>query len=79
MSVRCKFVCDAVIKTWSGYDYVWEIKFSPVTHGSPENEKFFKFTPYGQFSFGSVGQHDFEPGKEYYLDISDVMRMVELV
>lgn len=71
MSVRCKMKCEAVITTWSGHEFLYEIKLLPVTHGSIENAEFFRYTPYGQLSFGSVSAHEFEPGKEYYIDLTE--------
>lgn len=46
------------------------IKMSPVIGGSPENDKFFKWTPYGELTMGTVNpdaSSQFEVGKEYYL------------
>lgn len=67
--VRCKFRCESKTQYANGY----EVKFTPVTHGSPENESFFKWTPSGEMRFGTLNEESaaqFEPGKEYYIDIS---------
>lgn len=66
---RCKFKCESVLNTVDGAT----IKLSPVTSGSEENKKFFKYTPFGEFNFGTVNSEvatQFIPGKEYYIDIS---------
>lgn len=65
---RCKFRCDS--KTHTQYGHT--IKLVPVTQGSPENEKFFQYTPFGSMEFGTINGEaaaQFEPGKEYYIDI----------
>lgn len=67
--VRCKFKCTSKIQHEAGY----EIHMAPVTGGSTENEKFFKWTPSGGLNFGTINEDaakQFEPGKEYYIDIT---------
>ena len=66
MSTRCKFTCTQVKQDAGGYHY----DFAPVTSGSEENDKFFHYTPYGSLEFGVTEERKFEPGKEYYLDIT---------
>lgn len=47
----------------------------PVTKGGEENEKFFKWTPYGELKIGTVNPEVAKkliPGKEYYIDITMV-------
>ncbi len=74
--VRCKFRCNAVSKRLdSGYGkppnrFIYTYEFSAVYSGSPENEKFFAYTPSGQLNVGAFKDNLFEPGNEYYLDIS---------
>lgn len=66
---RCKFKCISKNQTESGF----EVTMEPVTHGSAENEKYFKWTPYGKLNFGTLNAEAAErliPGKEYYLDIT---------
>ena len=74
--VRCKFYLDKKIEKSAGPGMrVYELEFNPVTHGSPENESFFQWTPYGQLKFGTINEEaakKFETGKEYYIDISEV-------
>ena len=67
--VRCKFICDEKLQTTNGYSVV----MIPVTHGSTENENFFKWTPWGKLEIGVISDEvikKFEVGKEYYLDIT---------
>ena len=67
--IRCKFRCELKTQTASGFS----VKFRPVTGGSAENENFFKWTPCGTLEFGTINEvaaAQFEPGKEYYIDIS---------
>lgn len=66
---RCKFKCIAKNQSENGY----ELHFVPVTCGSAENESFFKWTPYGELTIGTVNAAaaaQFEPGKTYYLDLT---------
>lgn len=64
--VRGKFVCQSVTSN-SGDQH--EAVFTAVTTGSEENEKFFKYTPFGELKIGVLNKQYFEAGKEYYLDI----------
>lgn len=69
MNTRTKFKCDEVTQTVYG----GRIKLSPVVSGSEENEKFFKYTPYGQMEIGTINQEviqQFIPGNEYYVDFT---------
>jgi len=68
MSVRAKFKC--VNKTDDG-----KIEMETVYDPDPESEngQFFKWTPYGQLSMGTVNDAalvQFEVSKEYYLDFT---------
>lgn len=70
---RCKFKCDEVSKTkhWDKEKgYLYGVKMSPVTSGSEENKKFFSASPSGQFILGCIHPDLFDPGKEYFIDIS---------
>ncbi len=67
--VRAKFKVDEVAQTVNG----GKVTLSPVTSGSPENEKFFKWTPYGKIEMGTINPDaisQFVPGKEFYLDFT---------
>jgi len=70
--VRCKMVCHSKSSTSDDNDLFY-LSFTPVTAGSEENEKFFKYTPAGQFDLQVVNKaaaDQIECGKEYYIDIS---------
>lgn len=65
MAVRAKFKC-----TENNGEHV---ELEAVTSGSEENGAFFKWTPYGKLSMGTVNENavkQFEVGKEYYLDFT---------
>jgi len=67
--VRAKFRCISKTQTRDGHSVMLE----PVTCGGEENEKFFKYTPWGKLEFGTINSFAAEqltPGKEYYIDIS---------
>lgn len=69
MLTRCKFKCEEKTEQINGY----KVCFKPVTHGSPENESFFKWTPYGSMEIGLVNNETaklFDVGRDYYFDIS---------
>ena len=73
MIVRCKYTCQSVTKRkhWQQKDrFLFEAEFSAVTDGSEENKKFFEYTPSGTLKIGTYKEDLFEPGKDYYLDIS---------
>ena len=69
-TVRCKFVCETTTTEGAGADRRYHAKFRPVHGGSPENESFWRWTPAGAFEVWSLRDQSFEPGKEYYLDIT---------
>ncbi len=69
MNTRAKFKCDS--KTVSTYGH--SVKFSPVGQTTPENAKFWQYTPSGQFEMGGLKRETvdrFDVGEEYYLDIT---------
>ncbi len=78
--VRAKFTCTSVTKYMGSafnpetkvYEQrpVYNYKFSAVTSGSEENKAFFASTPSGSIELSAIRDDLFEPGKEYYLDIS---------
>ncbi len=66
---RCKFKCDNVTAYAGGQK---DVTMSPVTGGSDENKSFWAASPSGSFKLGWVNPNvDFQPGKEYYLDIQE--------
>lgn len=68
--VRAKFRVTQVTKTESGE----KVELAPVTGGSPENEKFFKWTPSGKIEMGIVNPEikEFNPGDEFYVDFTKI-------
>lgn len=66
MMIRCQFRCNSVTKTESGFN----ADFSAVTTG-PGTEEYFKYTPYGTLNIGTLKEQNFEPGKDYFIDIRD--------
>ena len=78
--VRCKFRCDTITKQvgelQSG-EMLYKAIFAIVTGGSKENEEFFKWTPSGQLQIGLYKEDIFQPGKEYYIDITEAITEVK--
>lgn len=78
MTIRCKFRCQSVRKfsaagwhTEPKVDFMYEYEFSAITaDANAENKVFFASTPNGTLKFSAVATDRFEPGKDYYLDIS---------
>jgi hypothetical protein len=73
MKVRCKFVCESVTKQkhWNKPgEFLYDAKFSAVMGNSEENKKFWEASPSGCLNVNSVLPDAFEPGQEYYLDIT---------
>jgi hypothetical protein len=67
--VRAKFKITSKTESIDGFN----VLMSPVTSGSKENEEFFKFTPGGQITIGTVNPvaaAQLEVGKEYYVDFT---------
>lgn len=72
MNSRGKFKCQSV-KTF-GADYNGrEYEFHAVCNdGTPENERFHKYTPSGSLKIMVDNPNVvFEPGKSYYVDFSE--------
>ena len=74
MTVRAKFVVSAKEQSFVNVNEIQTtIKMRPVYGGSPENEKFFKYTPGGHVELAVLPvavADQFELGKEYYLDFT---------
>ena len=69
MTVRAKFRVESVTQTRDGH----AIDLKPVTNGSPENEQFFKWTPWGDIKIGTINAaaaEQFKPGAEFYVDFT---------
>ena len=73
--VRCKYSCQSVTKRrhWDKNEkhFLFEAEFSAVYGDSEENKKFFEATPSGNLKVGTYKEDLFEPGKEYFIDISE--------
>ena len=68
-TVRAKFKVEEVTQTTNGHS----VRLTPVTGGSPENEQFFKWTPWGEVKIGTINAEaaaQFEPGKQFYVDFT---------
>jgi hypothetical protein len=75
--VRCKFKCVNKIEQEEGLSVV---TMEPVYCGSKENEKFFKYTPYGKLEVGTINAEaskQFEVDNEYYIDITPAINKGE--
>jgi hypothetical protein len=70
MTVRCKFKCITASPKIEGDGATHSATFDPVYTGSDENKEFFRYTPGGHLRLDVVTQQHFEPGKEYYIDIT---------
>ncbi|MBT2333609.1 hypothetical protein J7E49_06790 [Variovorax paradoxus] len=69
-TVRAKFKVQSVTESEGGLKTA---NLTPVTSGSPENEKFFKWTPGGQIQLGTINPgaaEEFRPGREFYIDFT---------
>lgn len=67
--MRCKVKLQSILKDQNGST----VTFQPVTGGSPDNQNFFKFTPYGEIKLGVINDavvDKLEIGGEYYVDFS---------
>lgn len=71
--MRAKFKVNSVTAFERGQ---LEVKLVAVSGGSPENQSFNKYTPYGELKF-MIDNPDnpqatafFEPGEEYFIDFS---------
>lgn len=70
MSVRAKFKVQSVTESEGGLKTA---NLTPVTSGSPENERFFKWTPGGQIQLGTINPDaaaQFVPGRQFYVDFT---------
>lgn len=74
MTTRCKFICVSKTITGAGENQTNAFVFTPVTNASPEDKSFWKWTPSGKLEFACTNPSvDFEPGKTYYLDLSEAV------
>lgn len=66
---RAKFKLTARNENQAGFS----LSFEPVTSGSPENDKFFRYTPWGKIEIGTVNAEAamaYKVGGEYYVDFT---------
>jgi len=73
---RCKVTCAGVTKSLgnpgpNGPRFLYSAKFYFVTSGSEENKRFFEYTPSGQLEISVYKEDVFQPGKSYYLDLTE--------
>lgn len=76
MTVRAKFKCESVADS---QDDSTTIRLTAVVDGSEENKKFFKWTPNGSITIGTVNEEaakQFEVGKEYYVDFIPLVTLL---
>lgn len=69
MSVRAKFKVESVLK----FENSGTVEMIPVVSGSPDNESFFKCTPWGAIKIGTINQDaiaEFSSGDEFYVDFT---------
>lgn len=76
VTTRAKFRCESVEKRkgWeASKPFVWTATFAPVFSNDPahENKKFWDASPSGKIELGTIKEHGFEPGKEYYIDFTE--------
>lgn len=72
MTTRCKFTCQSKTIRGAGDNQTNGFEFTPVTGGTPEDKSFWKWTPSGKLEIQCTNPDvHFEPGKTYYLDISE--------
>ena len=66
---RAKFKVESVTQDTNGHS----VKLRPVTGGCPENESFYKWTPSGEITMGTINAEaaaNFTPGKQFYVDFT---------
>ncbi|MDF2435453.1 MAG: hypothetical protein JWP44_5084 [Mucilaginibacter sp.] len=70
MTVRAKFKVTNVNDLGEGLK---SISMMPVYGGSPENDQFFKYTPSGQITIGTINAaaaEQFNLNQEFYVDFT---------
>jgi hypothetical protein len=75
-AARFKFRCNSVSKRLDNVKekrFVYTYEFSAVYDGSEENKHYFAYTPSGQLNVGAFKDNLFEPGKEYFIDITEAV------
>jgi hypothetical protein len=67
--MRAKFKVEEVTHNTQGHS----VRLTPVTGGSPENEQFFKWTPWGDIKIGTINADvasQLKPGQQFYVDFT---------
>jgi hypothetical protein len=67
--VQAKFTCTSKKEVPDGF----VIEMIPVVSGSPENERYFKYTPFGKIEMGTINRDasdSFIVGTSYYVCFS---------
>lgn len=77
MSVRAKFKVTKIeiTSTDETKQEIGTVHLSPVTSGSKENESFYKWTPSGGMTLGTINPDalkQFKVGQEYYIDFTPI-------
>lgn len=70
MTVRAKFKVESVTTNENG----GSVRLAPVVSGSAENERFFKWTPWGAIDIGTINAEalaQFKPGAEFFVDFTE--------
>ena len=70
---RCKMMCSRTGQSSYGSRVSYDAQFLVVTGGSDDG-KFFEATPAGDLKLQCLVGQFFEAGKEYYIDITPVIR-----
>lgn len=77
MTTRCKFRCESKTeyktRLVDGERSLFDYKFTAVYGDSPENQKFWEWTPAGALNVTAAKSNVFVHGREYYIDISDTV------
>jgi hypothetical protein len=71
--VRAKFKVSSYETFLNSGEELRTIKLNVVTDGSPENKQFFRWTPSGQITLGTLNQKAWEQfplGAEMYVDFT---------
>lgn len=75
MNVRAKFTCQSFTASYDSERKceLRSVKLTPVTGGSEDNDKFYRWTPGGEINLqvlNPTAWQAFEVGKEYFIDFS---------
>lgn len=74
MKVLAKFKCETIEISGEPESLGFDVRLTPVTSGSEENEQFYRYTPGGEFKLYTLNETAgkyFTPGKEYRITIEE--------